>query len=289
MSESIFVSYRRDDAAAEAHSVLKSIEECVGEDYVFFDTSSISPGESWPDKLRSRIQEAKIVVAVIGTEWVRISDQWGIRRLDDPNDWVRKEIETALTSSAKLLPVLVKGARMPPKEVLPESIRELTSKQAIEIRRDYWDHDLQLLLAQFTDKSDSSVPDNSGTSSFPRSPYLPPDPVDEEKLRSILESELPSWVSTVTPRPALQGKVRVEITREYIFHSFQDAINFMSAVAPGCDIADHHPRWENIWRTLTVFLSTWDGELHNVTDRDVKLARYFDRAYSQFAGAKKDS
>ena len=99
MTTNVFVSYRRDDAAAEASSIVQFVKECVGEDSVFLDTSSISPGESWPDKLKNKIEGAKTVIAVIGPEWVRIADQWGRRRLDDPEDWVRKEIETALSSN----------------------------------------------------------------------------------------------------------------------------------------------------------------------------------------------
>ncbi|MEZ5480353.1 MAG: 4a-hydroxytetrahydrobiopterin dehydratase [Thiolinea sp.] len=113
---------------------------------------------------------------------------------------------------------------------------------------------------------------------------LPPDPIDEDKLTQILEKELPRWSRFSAPLPEKPEQVRSEISREFKFDSFQSAINFMSEVAPGCDIASHHPRWENIWKTLTVFLSTWDGELHKVTDRDVMLAKYFDRAYGEFAG-----
>lgn len=282
MTTSLFVSYRRDDAAAEASLIARFAKERIGEDSVFFDTSSISPGETWPVKLREKIQNANIVVAVIGPQWVRIADQWGKRRLDDPNDWVRKEIETAISSGVKLLPVLVGTARMPPPEVLPESLQQITTKQAIELRRDYWDHDIQLLLAQLAAaRIDAS--ENPENNPFPTSPYMPPDPIDEEKLGKILDKELPGWSQIATPLPTVPGKVRVEITRTYKFNSFQAAINFMAGVAPGCDIAMHHPRWENIWKTVAVYLSTWDGSLHRVTDRDVTLARYFDSAYQGFS------
>ena len=175
---------------------------------------------------------------------------------------------------------------MPPSEVLPETMREIVSKQAIEIRRDYWDHDIQLLLARLGGADSLSSKDKDDSGPFPHSPYLPPDAIDKEQLQGIIETEIPDWSSLATPLPSSPSDVRVEITREYKFKSFQAAISFMSAVATGCDIADHHPRWENVWRTLNVYLSTWDGDLHKVTDRDVKLARYFDRAYSEFDGAE---
>ena len=56
----------------------------------------------------------------------------------------------------------------------------------------------------------------------------------------------------------------------------------MNEVAPGCDIAIHHPRWENIWKTVKVYLTTWDIG-HRISDRDIQLARYLDQAYSDFA------
>jgi pterin-4a-carbinolamine dehydratase len=60
----------------------------------------------------------------------------------------------------------------------------------------------------------------------------------------------------------------------------------MNLLAPGCDIAMHHPRWENVWKTLKVYLTTWDIG-HRISDRDLQLARYFDRAYEEFAGASR--
>jgi pterin-4a-carbinolamine dehydratase len=86
----------------------------------------------------------------------------------------------------------------------------------------------------------------------------------------------------ITPLPENPLEERVEIFREYEFPSFQAAVRFMVQVAPGCDIAMHHPRWENIWKTLRVFLTTWDIG-HRISDRDFQLARYFDRAYAELA------
>ena len=75
---------------------------------------------------------------------------------------------------------------------------------------------------------------------------------------------------------------KMELIRAFRFRRFQAAVDYMYMVAPGCDIAQHHPRWENVWKTLTVHLSTWDGGLHKITERDLKLARYLDRAYIDF-------
>jgi pterin-4a-carbinolamine dehydratase len=102
-------------------------------------------------------------------------------------------------------------------------------------------------------------------------------------LKKTLENELVRWQLVESALPEDPQKTRVELYREFKFKSFQSAIGFMAQVAPGCDIAMHHPRWENIWKTVRVFLTTWDIG-HRVSDRDVVLARYFDRAYSEFDG-----
>jgi pterin-4a-carbinolamine dehydratase len=100
-------------------------------------------------------------------------------------------------------------------------------------------------------------------------------------LGSILVDELTGWTETTSPVPEDSSKIRVELFREFRFRSFQSAVGFMNLVAPGCDIVNHHPRWENIWKTVRVYLTTWDIG-HRISDRDVQLARYFDRAYSEY-------
>ena len=173
---------------------------------------------------------------------------------------------------------------MPPESALPESIRRLPQRQYVEIRRDFWDHDVKLLLAQLLDSSSEQAADERRLGTYPRNPPPGlPDPVNETVLESVLKADLINWDVVITPLPENPLEERVEIFREYEFPSFQAAVRFMVQVAPGCDIAMHHPRWENIWKTLRVFLTTWDIG-HRISDRDFQLARYFDRAYAELAG-----
>ncbi|SPL92528.1 PASTA [[Actinomadura] parvosata subsp. kistnae] len=179
MSE-IFISYRRADSGAVAGRLYADLQHAYGEAAVFMDTSSIAPGAVWPKRLEEALAQAKVVLVVMGPQWIRAANEWGERLIDQENDWVRREVESA----------------------------------------------------------------------------LPQDP----------------------------SRTRVELYREYRFKTFRDAIAFMNEVAPGCDIAIHHPRWENVWRHVRVFLTTWDIG-HRISDRDVQLAKYFDSAYQDFAGA----
>ena len=240
----------------------------------------MEPGATWPQRIQHALQSSQYVLVVIGPDWLRAgSDAWGRRRIDDPSDWVRQEIATALREEKKILiPVSVRGGGIPPKDVLPPDVASISSKQAIEIRRDYWDHDIKLLMAQIDAKKASSAQLKQPASPYPSNVPIGPDPLDEKKIELILAGDLKGWKKVISPLPEDASKMRVELFREYRFQSFQDAIRFMVQVAPGCDIAQHHPRWENLWKSLRVYLSTWDIG-HKISDRDIQLARYFDRAY----------
>lgn len=287
MGKPIFISYRRDDSAAEAAALYRELRGESDEDLVFMDTSTVEPGRKWTEEIESALESAETIIAVIGPDWIKASNEWGQRRIDQKDDWVRREILFALNSNKKIIPTFVRGARQPPKEVLPKDIDNLFSFQSIELRRDYWQHDVQLLLAQFPKSvQEKQVGKDSEIHPYPEAPPIGPDPIKDEKLLYILESNLPYWKRIVSPLPENNSQVREELFREYKFDSFQDTINFMFQVAPGCDIANHHPRWENIWKTLRVYLSTWDIS-HKITDRDIQLARYFDQAYKEFSGSKK--
>lgn len=215
MTVSVFISYRRDDAVSEANLIAHSVKELVGDDLVFLDTSSIYPSENWPKKLKEKIQSAKIVIAVIGPNWIRVSDEWGRRRLDNPDDWVRKEIETALASKAKLFPILVKEARLPPPEVLPDSLQELTEKQVIELRSNYWDHDIRLLLSQLDNIINNSLETPSNQETTPE--YL----IEQANTAINLYSEgdISSYRAFIN-----ETKITNKLKRAALFETLRDLV-----------------------------------------------------------------
>jgi len=286
VNPSIFINYRRDDASAESLLVKKALLEQFGEENVFMDVTSIDPGAAWPREIEMRLKKAAAVVAVIGPNWLRAgSDEWGRRRIDRKSDWVRKELEVVLRRRQKLIPLYVRDAKAFPPDVLPPSIRRLSKIQGIPIRRDSWEHDIQRLLANLAATETRAGKSVKLTNPYPVSKLTPPDRLSATKLGRVLRSELPYWTAV---RSQLLDKPRVtreELFREFVFRKFADAIRFMEQVAAGCDSGNHHPRWENIFKVLRVYLSTWDGGLHRISDRDVQLAQYFDRAYKTFPGA----
>ncbi len=144
----IFISYRRSDSASEAGRLYLSISKSYSKDSVFMDTSSIEPGTEWPQKITNSLESATVIILIIGPEWIRAADEFGCRKIDNEDDWIRREIEYGIANNKKILPVLVNQAKMPPPDKLPSAVASITNRQAIEIRTDYWDHDIKSVLEQ---------------------------------------------------------------------------------------------------------------------------------------------
>jgi hypothetical protein len=127
----IFVNYRRSDAAAHANLLYDWLRERYGEGRVFKDVETIEPGLDFVDAIESAVGSARVVLVVIGREWV--VDAGGRRRLEEPDDYVRLEVERALHHGVRVIPVLVEGAGMPAADELPEPLRPLTRRHAFEL------------------------------------------------------------------------------------------------------------------------------------------------------------
>jgi hypothetical protein len=129
----VFISYRRDDSEGHAGRMRDWLVRRFGEERVFQDVDSIDPGEDFVDKLGQKLAECDVVLAVIGRQWLTATDPGGFRRIDDPRDWVRLEIEMALERGVTIIPVLVRGAKMPGEADLPASLAPLARRNAIQI------------------------------------------------------------------------------------------------------------------------------------------------------------
>lgn len=143
----IFISYRRDDAADSAERVYDRLVAAFGQDDIFMDVDAIPIGVRFPDYLQGVVQQIDLLLVVIGKQWLNITSPTGQRRLDDPTDFVRLEIEAGLQRGIPVIPVLVQGALVPPASDLPESLRLLVDHQAISVRRNPdFDRDVSHLL-----------------------------------------------------------------------------------------------------------------------------------------------
>ncbi|MCW5963116.1 MAG: toll/interleukin-1 receptor domain-containing protein [Bryobacterales bacterium] len=144
----LFISYRRDDSAAEAGRLSDLLRARFGDDEVFIDVESIDPGERFPDILELALMEAEWVLAVIGRNWTTVTHANGQRRLDDPGDYVRKELAIAIERKLRLVPVLVAGAKMPALGELPAELEKLRDYQAVHIRPEYFRRDADALAGK---------------------------------------------------------------------------------------------------------------------------------------------
>jgi hypothetical protein len=132
-SSGIFISYRRTDSAYPAGWLFDRLAEHFGRTQVFKDVDSLQPGDDFVEVITAAVVSCAALVAVIGERWLSAADEHGRRRLDNPDDFVRVEIEAALTRGVRVIPVLVDGASMPRSADLPPSLQPLARRHAIEL------------------------------------------------------------------------------------------------------------------------------------------------------------
>ena len=147
-SANVFISYRRDDSAGHAGRLFDRIGGHFGDRIrLFMDIDSIGHGEDFNTVIEAALGSCGVFLAVIGKQWLTITDDGGKRRLDDLDDLVRKEIAAALSRNVRVIPVLVQGAAMPRKEYLPEALSDLGGKNPIELSDVRWRYDVDRLIA----------------------------------------------------------------------------------------------------------------------------------------------
>jgi hypothetical protein len=159
----IFVSYRRDDSSYATTAIYDQIRAHFGEESVFMDVASIPLGVDFVEYLTDWIVSCDVIIAVIGERWLDSRGPDGTRRLDDPGDFVRLELEAALRRDRPVVPVLVGGASMPHAEELPGTLQALSYRNAISIEggRDFSAHVADLIrgLERFAEESGAVASD----------------------------------------------------------------------------------------------------------------------------------
>jgi TIR domain len=138
----ILINYRRRDGQAYAAQLHDWISDRYGADQVFADVDT-KPGVDFVGAIERAVQSTDVMLVVIGRGW--LVDEEGRRRLDDPDDFVRIEIEAALVSNIRIIPVLVGGASLPTKDDLPSQLAMLNRRQAFELSDTHWRTDLDRL------------------------------------------------------------------------------------------------------------------------------------------------
>ena len=144
----IFVNYRRTDAGWPAEYLTEKIELYFGRDSVFLDVRSIEAGDDFSADIEANLQRTKALVVLIGPRWLFLQDKYGRRKIDNEEDWVRREIREGIENkNCTVVPVLLDDTQLPnDEEALPKDIAKLLKLQSISIRQSKSDADIESLI-----------------------------------------------------------------------------------------------------------------------------------------------
>jgi hypothetical protein len=142
----VFINYRREETGYPAGWLYDRLGQRFGVARVFKDVDSIALGDDFVEAINRAVESCDVLIALIDDRWLAVTDESGQRRLDDPHDYVRLEIEAALARNVRIIPVLVDGARMPRAEDVPDTLAPLVRRQALELSPSRFDSDAERLI-----------------------------------------------------------------------------------------------------------------------------------------------
>jgi hypothetical protein len=152
----IFICYRRQDSAPYAGRICDRLSGRFGQDAVFMDVDDIAPGTDFTRAIARTLDQARVLLVVIGPAWLDAAGPDGGRRLDDPADYVRQEIAHALNSGMRVVPLLVGRAAMPSEARLPPDLAPLARLNALEIGDARFEQDMAALTALIEEENAAS-------------------------------------------------------------------------------------------------------------------------------------
>jgi TonB family protein len=195
----IFVSYRRSDSQGEAGRLFDDLVKHFGEDTVFMDVAVIEAGRDFRKAIEEGVTKCGVLLVVIGPEWLDAKDERGKHRLQDPSDFVRIETAAALKRDIPVVPVLVRGAKMPSPEQLPEELKELAYRNCMELTHARWKSDIHLLVEALLRSLPVTLSPGTNVRSSKASASVRPNPHQEEMvLPSKPEHEGSSQIDPAT-------------------------------------------------------------------------------------------
>jgi len=142
----IFISYRRGDSKWATTAIYNRLCADFDENQIFMDIDTIGPGQDFVSVIEAAVGSCDALIATIGKQWLTMTDEHGRRRLDNPNDFVRLEIASALSRNILVIPTLIDGAQMPHAEDLPPGLSSLARRNALEISEKRFEYDVGLLV-----------------------------------------------------------------------------------------------------------------------------------------------
>ena len=162
MAGKIFINYRRNQSVDQAQHLATVLSRTFGSSRIFIDVRGIDGFSDWLKVLKEQVAGTAAMISLIGPDWADARDDNGERRLDHSHDFVRLEIVEALTRDIPVLPVLLNGASPPLKECLPEDMRGMLRRQAMELHAKRFPEDAKAIAAAvrkiLADRPSSGVP-----------------------------------------------------------------------------------------------------------------------------------
>jgi Sulfatase-modifying factor enzyme 1/TIR domain len=154
MANKVFISYRHDDAGHAAGRVHDRLEREFGADLLFMDVHAIPLGVNFIKVLREEVAKCDVLLALIGPNWLNVRGEDGNRRLDNPGDFLRIEIATALQRDIPVIPILLDDAKMLKADQLPKDLEELSVRNGIDIRQRSFRSDMDNLIGRMKGNRD---------------------------------------------------------------------------------------------------------------------------------------
>ena len=153
----IFISYRRDDAAGYARAIYDALAQVFGAERVFIDVDDIAAGQAFVEVISRAVGESKVLLVLIGTRW--LGERPGqAPRITEVDDFVRLEVGAALAEGMRVVPLLIDGAVLPTAAQLPQDLRGLLQRNALEVGNTRFAADMDRLVVALREVVDAPAP-----------------------------------------------------------------------------------------------------------------------------------
>ncbi len=279
-----FISYRRQDTAPIALLLKSEIEKRLQFVRVSVDVEEMEPGDHFPVRLQGLIDGAHATIALIGKNWMPRKDSLGQQFPDE--DWVVKELEYSAAAELSLpdtdrfeldsrviLPIFADCERSFDQFKLPLSLDFLTKLHSDSIDYAGWPSAIGPLLDRIAVKLALKKRPDADEYPKPDLAKARTQPLPDTQLAQVLNyDDFEGWYVDN------YGNAEVRyLVKTFKFRNFNQAADFMNAVANHCRVLDHHPEWRNVFNHVTVSLTTWDAQ-RRVTIYDLNLALFMNKA-----------
>ncbi len=279
-----FVSYRREDTAPIALLLKSEIEKRLQFVRVSVDVEEIELGEEFPDRLRNLIDRSRATIALIGKHWMPSAGSGPSGA--HGKDWVAEELLYSRNAPVvdrkptdreslqrEIIPIFIDCEPKFSRFNLPDSLAFLRTLHGEQINYATWPSSIGPLLDRIAKKVCVQI--RATTDEFPK-----PDPskartqpVDDAELAKTLQfDDFEGWYVDNFGHAAARY-----LCKTFEFEHFGQAAEFMTIVSNHCRVLDHHPEWRNVYRRVTVSLTTWDAK-RRVTIYDLNLALFMNMA-----------